>query len=1158
MATTEEDARSFVSGISGDLASVSTDDNDFYLDGDEERDETKEVTKLASNETRNVRVWRMVVLAFLAISGAVVSMFTFKYLESGQTEDYVEAYGSFSKTIEDVTKSRVEGLFRSHRDFAENIAAYAISSNSPWPFVTPPMFEITAEQVRVQSRVEGIAFAPIVEWRKRSEWESYSVKEQGWIQDSRKNNLGKNGVLPVQDPPFDLPISERIMGLCPNASLSICPLEESEKEVVPAWMISPPPFLSTLINIDIQNTALGEYNIDVLKSIRDTRDISLHVDLDTDFLNGQLTSQDSHLSYHEQFVETDGKDPYTRPHAVMFTPIFEMPGDLDSDIVAATISIVAFDAYVSELLPDDVTGIVLVIKNSCDNAYTYELSGRKAKFLGPSDLHDPNYDHMAVNIPFHRYWNETRSTDPSLSHCVYEFTVYPNEIFVSKYEKNLPILFTTLIAGIFVSTIVVFFVYDWMGHRRNEKVVDAAARSNAIVSSLFPTNVRDQLMENTTLSVQPAPQIQLKSYLNKEVKEAREARDHDGNSDIILPGKPLAELFPEATIMFADIAGFTAWSSVRDPSQVFTLLETLYRAFDTVARKRRIFKVETIGDCYVAVSGVPDPRKDHAVAMVRFAQDCLYQMRILTKRLEVTLGPDTGDLQLRVGLHSGPVTAGVLRGDKSRFQLFGDTMNTASRIESTGAKDRIQVSDATAKLLKKYGKGNWLELRHDLVEAKGKGKLQTYFIRMRSPESNGTSNVPGPDMSENEFREDEEGVIRQLMSERTSRLIDWTVDILSRLIRQIVARREACGFSVQRLSTPSTQTPSGPQGSLCRSIPLFEVKEIVALPEFDPVLAETQEDADNVKLSDELLAQVHDFVTNIAALYNDNPFHNFEHASHVTMSVVKLLGRIISPTDLAITKGTDFTEYSSKLHDHTYGITSDPLTQFACVLSALVHDVDHTGVPNTQLMKENKGLADYYQGKSLAEQNSIDVAWELLMSKQYAAIHSAVFPTEPEKSLFRQILVNSVMATDIMDKDLKALRNARWEKAFSEATDDADNKDTRNRKATIVIEHLIQASDVAHTMQHWHVYQKWNERLFRELYQAYRDGRSTSNPVDFWYKGEMAFFDFYIIPLAKKLKDCGVFGVSSDEYLNYALRNREEWELRGEEVVAVLKETVGN
>ena len=126
------------------------------------------------------------------------------------------------------------------------------------------------------------------------------------------------------------------------------------------------------------------------------------------------------------------------------------------------------------------------------------------------------------------------------------------------------------------------------------------------------------------------------------------------------------------------IVGFTAWSSTREPSQVFTLLENIYASFDEIAKRRRVFKVETVGDCYVAVAGLPEPLKDHAVAMARFAKDILQKFREMVKQMVVELGPDTEDLGLRVGLHSGPVTAGVLRGERARFQLFGDTMNTAA------------------------------------------------------------------------------------------------------------------------------------------------------------------------------------------------------------------------------------------------------------------------------------------------------------------------------------------------------------------------------------------------------------------------------------------------------------------------------------------------
>jgi hypothetical protein len=271
------------------------------------------------------------------------------------------------------------------------------------------------------------------------------------------------------------------------------------------------------------------------------------------------------------------------------------------------------------------------------------------------------------------------------------------------------------------------------------------------------------------------------------------------------------------------------------------------------------------------------------------------------------------------------------------------------------------------------------------------------------------------------------------------------------------------------------------------------------------------------------------------------------------MSVVKLLSRIqVPPANHVLAQS----ESEKEFQDASYGITSDPLTQFACVFSALIHDTDHTGVANSQLVQEGEAIAKHYKDRSVAEQNSVDLAWELFMRKDYAELRAAVCASAHDLQRFRQLVVNCVMATDVMDKDLKALRNARWEKAFGTpgGLKEEPSDTVRNRKATIVIEHLLQASDVAHTMQHWHVYRKWNERLFFELTKAYKNGRASKPPSDFWYEGELGFFDHYIIPLAKKLKECGVFGVASDEYLNFAVKNRQEWESRGKALVEEMSE----
>ena len=470
-------------------------------------------------------------------------------------------------------------------------------------------------------------------------------------------------------------------------------------------------------------------------------------------------------------------------------------------------------------------------------------------------------------------------------------------------------------------------------------------------------------------------------------------------------------------------------------------------------------------------------------------------------------------------------------------------------MESSGEGNRIHLSTITANFIKDAGRESWIQPRDGTVQLKGKGSMETFWLVSPSKGRSGAGRpqlVRGISRSNSTFGKEsqsDENLKRQ-------RRISWNADVLLRVMKQIVARRQ-----------PNQDVCQATIWNDKRTNPLDEVVEVITLPGETSALL--RRDSNSIVISPKVIELVRDYVSCLADMYPNNPFHNFEHASHVTMSVTKLLSRIVAPSDMDF---ADDVQASAKLHDHTYGITSDPLTQFACVLSALIHDVDHPGVSNATLVAEGNKLMNQYGSKSLAEQNSVDLAWDLLMTEQFQPLVSVLCRNESELCRLRQLVVNSVMATDIMDPDLKKLRNGRWEKAFQSTNIEnqdtsIENQDTSreavNRKATIVIEHLIQASDVAHTMQHWNVYTKWNARLFKEMYKAYLDGRSgAKDPSEFWAKGEIGFFDFYIIPLAKKLKECGVFGVSSDEYLQYAISNRNEWEEKGEAMTRRIMEEV--
>ena len=187
------------------------------------------------------------------------------------------------------------------------------------------------------------------------------------------------------------------------------------------------------------------------------------------------------------------------------------------------------------------------------------------------------------------------------------------------------------------------------------------------------------------------------------------------------PNEIIADHFDEVTILFADIVDFTPRASQSPPHEVVRYLNRVFSQFDRLAEKYRLEKIKTIGDAYMVAGGMPDPQVGHAADVANMALEILDVTRKLSTEL-------SENIAVRIGIHTGPAVAGVIGTRKLFYDVWGDTVNTASRMESHGSAGKIQVTEDTKRAL---GEGFQFE-RRGTVEVRGKGEMELYYLTGRT------------------------------------------------------------------------------------------------------------------------------------------------------------------------------------------------------------------------------------------------------------------------------------------------------------------------------------------------------------------------------------------------------------------------------------------
>lgn len=483
-------------------------------------------------------------------------------------------FHTVSNEIIQVCQTRARQIFDNIEGLSAFFTSHVMATNETWPFVVIPDFEVHAQ---VSSQITGAAtltIHPLVTHSDRPKWEQFSqATYEQWMQESNDYDRTVHPELYLDTRKMDVTRSANkesqrwnVTGIIPriwtdpdkDGKGAIAPPAD---QYFPEWQRAPAPDYSPFTIMDMgSHPEFGR----TIQGMLETDHPVLTVVTDASFLIDK---------YDRRFPAEEQKEP----HSYLLQPLYD-DLNLNRTAIGFLSAFLRWGTFFENVLPEHERGVMIVLFGTCGRKFSYILNGYDAVFIGKGDLHDSEYDELSVDfeiVPFAKL----EDTIGEQKHCQYSARIYPSDAWKERFYTQQPLQYAAAVTCCFIITAILFVIYDWLVQNRQKKVLDTAERSTAIVSNLFPSGVRETLM---------------KEAIQEDSQSRHLARGKTSGalstSETIFGSSPIAELFPESTIMFADIAGFTAWCSGREPKDVFLLLETIYHSFDTIAKRRRVFK----------------------------------------------------------------------------------------------------------------------------------------------------------------------------------------------------------------------------------------------------------------------------------------------------------------------------------------------------------------------------------------------------------------------------------------------------------------------------------------------------------------------------------------------------------------------------------------
>jgi hypothetical protein len=361
-------------------------------------------------------------------------------------------FEDFANEVISVSQINAIHIFDTFQTFSLQVTAFAIGTNATWPFVAVPQFAVQADHAMERTGASSLSLTPFMKGSEQVEWEAFSVQNQGWV------HAGFEHSGAIDEPPASISpyifesFQDRTRVEIPRVVIA------PDSILAPIWQIA--PVVESYIFTNLNAVSYGYFER---------------------VYTGMVQAKTAVLSE----VINLSNDLTQPPRSFMAAPVYQN-NDEDSELVAMLTASLPWDSYFKNVLPEGIDGIFLVVSNTCNQTFSYLIDGPEISYLGLGDLHDPKYDDNFVVSGLTSF--------VSVQNCLYSFHLYPTEEFEEAYITNEPWVYTSVVVCIFLLTTVVFVVYDCLVERRLTTVMTTATRSNALVNSLFPANVRDRLM----------------------------------------------------------------------------------------------------------------------------------------------------------------------------------------------------------------------------------------------------------------------------------------------------------------------------------------------------------------------------------------------------------------------------------------------------------------------------------------------------------------------------------------------------------------------------------------------------------------------------------------------------------------------------------------